>query len=209
VFEADAGRGHVDLAARYTLNTGPLDLGVAHFSGTSREPRLVPRGAGPGFPPPLELRPVYDLIEQTSLDAQLTLGAWAWKLETLIRGGHGERFEAAVAGFEYTRYEAFGLLDEHLYDGRPAEAPPTAMEDDLFLGVRWTGNDLADTNILFGVVHDFDDESLAMSLESRRRIGSRLSLEFELRTFQRVPDSDVMAAVRADDFARLRLLYWF
>lgn len=217
VFEADSGRGHVDLAARYSVSAGPLDLGIAHFSGTSREPRLVPRVAGPLLPPPprLELRPYYDLIDQTSVDAQLTTGAWAWKLEGITRSGHGERFEAAVAGFEYTLYEALGtaadigILAEYLYDNRPAGAPPTTMEDDLFAGLRWTGNDLADTNILLGVIHDLDDESLAFSLEGRRRIGARLSLELEVRTFQRVPDADLLAAIRADDFAQLRVLYWF
>ena len=46
VFEA--GRWHVDLAARWSRTIGVVDLGVSHFYGTSREPRLVPEPADTG-----------------------------------------------------------------------------------------------------------------------------------------------------------------
>ncbi|MDX1579808.1 MAG: hypothetical protein R3266_15085 [Gemmatimonadota bacterium] len=104
-FESDAGRWHPDVAVRWTYWTGGLDVGVSAFRGTSREPRLiavaieeqtVPAESG------IALRPRYDIIDQLSIDAQWTRGPTLWKLEALTRGGHGDRFFAAVAGVEHT-----------------------------------------------------------------------------------------------------------
>jgi len=61
---------------------GNIDIGLAHFSGTSREPRLTPGANAAGNS---VLIPHYELIDQTSADVQLTTDAWLWKLEMIHR----------------------------------------------------------------------------------------------------------------------------
>ena len=61
---------------------GPVDLGLSHFSGTSRVPELQPRfSVADG----LELIPFYGLIDQTGLDLQTIIGNWTWKLESIVQ----------------------------------------------------------------------------------------------------------------------------
>ena len=94
---------HPDVALRYQHTVGAWDVGLAQFHGTSREPVLrIENGV---------LVPFYEIIDQTSLDAQYTTGAWLWKLETIGRGGQGDYFGAATGGFEYTFYGVNGDHD--------------------------------------------------------------------------------------------------
>ena len=130
-YESGAGRRRIDYAVRWSHAIGDFDVGVAHFYGTSREPRLLPvPGAGrlgrttggpvsvfrpdreatsPETPatPALEglvLAPRYDVVHRTSLDLQATGGAWLWKLEALHESGREPAWIAWVAGFEHTRF---------------------------------------------------------------------------------------------------------
>jgi hypothetical protein len=148
-YESDAGRWHPDVAVRWSFFTGSLDLAVSGFRGTSREPVLLPvvsLGGG-------ALEPRYDIIDQVSIEAQWTRGATLWKLEALTRGGHGDRFLAAVAGVEHTFFNLgpgaadLGALAEVMLDGRGNDAPFTAFDNDMFMGFRWAFNDQADTSI--------------------------------------------------------------
>ncbi len=65
VFESSLGVWHPDVAVRWTHTLGVWDIGLAHFSGTSREPRLRPGRDDAGR---AVLAPHYDVIHQTSLD---------------------------------------------------------------------------------------------------------------------------------------------
>ena len=137
-YESGAGRDRVDLAARWSNAIGDFDIGVAHFRGTSREPRLLPlpicadgrpasqfhRCPPTGLPAEVVLAPRYDVVHRTSLDLQATKEATLWKLELLHESGQGDSHIAWVGGFEYTWYginesdSDLGLLVEHLFDGR-------------------------------------------------------------------------------------------
>src|SRR5690606_9058446 len=61
-YESGAEQYHVDFAARWWHTIGGLDIGLAHFHGTGREPRLIPemRPVGP------ILVPFYDQIDESS-----------------------------------------------------------------------------------------------------------------------------------------------
>ena len=141
-YESGAGRDRVDLAVRWSNAIGDFDIGVAHFRGTSREPRLLPvhvcadgSSASPFRCPPsappveLVLAPRYEVVDRTSLDLQATKDATLWKLEALHESGRGGTYVAWVGGFEYTWYgindsdSDLGLLVEHLFDGRGGRAP--------------------------------------------------------------------------------------
>jgi hypothetical protein len=212
-FDSGAEDRHVDLALRWAHTVEDWDIGLSHFQGTSREPRLLPRPrAGGGT----EFLPHYDQIDQTGLDLQLTRDAWLWKLEAMTRGGHGDRFLAAVGGLEYTRFGIFGtgadlgLLAEYLYDGRDQDrAPATSANDDIFLGTRLALNDAQDTSALLGAVIDRDSQATLLFVEAERRIGDSWKVELEGRFLLNMPDDDPQAGIRDDDFITLRLSWFF
>lgn len=212
-FDSGAKDRHVDLAVRWAHAIEEWDIGIAHFRGTSREPRLRPRNDAAGR---AVLAPHYDQIDQTSLDLQFTKNAWLWKLEAMVRRGHGERFFAAVGGFEYTLFGAFGssadvgLLGEYLYDGREDEmAPVTSADDDIFLGVRLALNDEQDSAALAGAIIDRSSQATLFFVEAERRLGDSWKIELEGRFFINVPGGDPLAGLRDDDVVTLRLTKFF
>ena len=211
-YDSGAEQYHVDFAARWAATVGPMDLGVAHFHGTGREPRLLTelRADGPVFVP------FYDQIDQTSFDAQMALGNWLLKLEAITRTGQGDRFYAAVGGFEYTVAGIFGsrsdlgLLAEYHYDGRDDPALLTSFDRDVFAGLRWVANDVQSTEILAGAVVDQSNQTTFLNLEAQRRIGDRWRLELLARYFVNVSPTDIsLFGVRRDDYVSLRLSRFF
>jgi hypothetical protein len=212
VYESSRGKRHPDLALRWSYVLGNWDVGLAHFRGTSREPRLVPMLDSSGR---RLLVPHYDLIDQASVDLQLTREQWIWKLEAIARWGHGERFGALVGGFEYTFRGVFGttfdlgVLAEYLYDGRSAAAPPTAFDDDVFAGARLALNDPQSTQVLAGVVVDRKSRAMTIRLEASRRLGDRWTLKVDAQAFANVPPSDLLFAARRDHFMRLQIARYF
>ena len=212
-YDSGAEDRHVDLAVRWSHTIGDWDIGLAHFHGTSREPRLIPRIDASGR---TVLVPQYDQIDQTSLDLQLTTDAWLWKLEAMTRSGHGDRFLAAVGGFEYTLFGVLetsadlGLLAEYLYDGREnGTAPRTSADDDIFLGARLALNDEQDSAVLAGAIVDRTSQATLFFVEAERRLGDSWKIELEGRLFLNVPDGDPLAGIRDDDVVTLRLTKFF
>jgi hypothetical protein len=208
-YESSLKEWHPDLAARWSHAIGDWDIGLAHFWGTGREPRLLPGKGGS------VLMPSYDLIHQTSIDLQVTKGSWLWKLEAITRSGQGSRFVALVSGFEYTFFglmgtaSDLGVLGEYNYDGRDARAPGTSYDDDFFGGVRLTLNDTQDTEMLAGAVIDRDTQTTFFNVEASRRVWKSWKIEIEARAFVNVPTSDVLYGARRDDYMQIRLAWYF
>jgi hypothetical protein len=126
-----------------------------------------------------------------------------------------ETSERVVAGFEYSFYGIFasstdlGIVMEYLWDERGDEAPHP-FADDLGLGLRWTANDIQSTTLLAGAIIDLEYESLAISLEAERRLNNSLKLSLEARIQDQIdPQERLLYAVKDEDFARLRLTYYF
>jgi hypothetical protein len=191
--------GDMSYALRWSHVIGDLDLGVHAFHGTDREPRYIPQADG-------TLGPWHDRIDQFGVDLQLTKGAWLWKLEALWRDRDGHAFEAAVGGFEWTKYQLggstldLGLLLELHHDGRDPElAPPTLYDDDVFVGARLAFNDTQDTSILAGALIDPDTNATLLLVEAERRIAQSFKLEVELRIFADGADDPGVAALAEDD----------
>ena len=230
-YESGAGRDRVDFAVRWSNAIGDFDIGVAHFRGTSREPRLLPLGicadgqpapqlqcppAGPPTAPPAEviLAPRYEVVRRTSLDLQATKDATLWKLELLLESGQRDSHVAWVGGFEYTWYginesdSDLGLLVEHLFDGRGGRAPHP-LENDLFAGVRLALNDEAGTDLVAAVIADAEGDGTAVTVEASRRIGDDWKVELEARAWNGVEDDDPLAPLRRDDYVQLTLSRFF
>ena len=217
LYESRSKQWHLDVAARYSHSFGPLDIGASVFDGTSREPFLQPELKPGGAP---VLRPRYDQIRQLGLDAQLTLGAWLLKLETIQRSGARnlrgveQSYGALVSGFEYTFYSVGGsahdvsLLGEWNYDGRGRNAT-NFFDNDVFVATRWAPNDVQGTELLAGIMFDATRSSQVVSLEFNRRITDRWSLSVESIAFPRVAESDILHETRRDSFFSFSFIYNF
>ena len=211
-YESGAEWRHVDFALRYEHTFGDFDVGVAHFWGTSREPRIIPRFTLKG----VDLHPHYDIIHQSSLDAQATLDNWLLKLEVIYRNGHGHGFAALTGGVEYSFYGVFetdidvGIVAEGMYDHRdPDKAPPNPFQRDAFLGLRLGFNDVQNTEFLGGAIYDFEFHHVTYFVEASRRIGDRWKVELDVRIFSRFDPTDPGGFTRRDDHAQLRISRFF
>lgn len=209
IYESGDGENHIDLALRYSHYFGDVDIGAHVFEGTSREARFVVAPEGD------RLLPVYDQMTQFGADVQYTNDAWLWKLEAIARDTRVDSFIAAVAGFEYTFYGIkdssadVGVLLEYLYDGRNGISPPTAADNDLFIGTRLALNDSDDTSVLAGIAVDLDTHELFLNIEAERRFSDHLSVDLQLRSFMNAKPGDALYAVRQDDYVQLRLSWYY
>lgn len=208
-YESSADENHVDLALRYSHYIGDVDIGLSLFSGTSREPRLLPSEDGSAF------LPYYDQIEQLGVDLQYTNEAWLWKLEAIVRDGFADTFAAAVGGFEYTFYQVsdssadIGMLLEYQYDGRGAREPIAIADNDVFIGARLALNDMQDTAVLAGVGYDVDTSETFLNIEADRRIGKDYVIELRARAFSGAEPTDMTYSLAKDDYVQLQLSRYF
>lgn len=208
-YDSSDKRKHLDYAIRWSHYIGDWDIGLAHFSGTSREPVFTANPNGSA-----SLAPLYLQVDQTSLDVQATMGAWLWKLEAIYNDNPLEDYVATVAGFEYTLYGIrgsaadLGLLMEYHYDerGRRALSP---YQDDLFLGIRYSGNDIASTQLLAGILFDTDNDSSFFNFEAERRLGEHWTLALDARVFANIDDRDRLLFFARDDYLEVQLARHF
>lgn len=210
-FESSAKEKHIDLAVRYSHYFGDWDIGLSHFYGTSRDPRLLLSTDNSGNP---FLIPFYDIINQTSLDLQATKGNMLWKLEALHRSGQAETYNALVGGFEYTFVGIFesaidiGILSEYHYDDR-GESLQTIFEDDIAVGARFAFNDAQSSEALIGLIWDRNTGGKFFNIEASRRIGNNFLLEVQGRFFTNQKASDPASVLSQDDYIELFLSYNF
>jgi len=209
-YDSSQGRDHIDAAIRWSKSIGDWDIGLSHFSGTSRDPSFrVSQDKGRAV-----FIPVYSTIDQTGLDIQATKDDWLWKLEIISRSGQGDRYTAATGGFEYTLYGInessidLGLIAEYLYDDR-GDSATTPFEDDLFVGARLAFNDEASSELLAGVIQDIDDSSRVMSIEASRRLGDDWKINLEARFFSNIAQQNSLISFKDDDFIQLELAWYF
>ncbi len=221
-YASGAEQHRLDGAVRWTFEWAGIDVALHHFSGTSRDPQLTPSVDGS------RLTPTYHVIDQTGIDAQLLRGAWAVKLEALSRSGDGDRYTAAVAGFEHTTVGwldssvDLGIVVEYLFDDRDERASNTLFEHELAVGARFTLNDAADTNALVGLLWDTQTGERIFSLEAQRQLGTDWAMSLEARWFggsKRVPIDDPWRAVtdrrhragflEQEDFLQFELTRYF
>lgn len=210
-FESSDKERHIDYALRWQERLGDIDVGLSHFHGTGREPRLIPTmtPSGPVF------APHYDQIDQTGLDLQATLDAWLLKLEAIVRTGQGDTFFAATAGFEYTLYQLFestydlGLIAEYHHDGRDNTAPFTVFNNDIMAGTRLALNDQDDTALLIGAILDVENQTTLATVEFSTRLADGWKLEMEGRFFPYVANSSVESNTEREHTFELRVLRYF
>ncbi len=193
-YDSGAEDTRIDGVVRYSNTVGPLEFGIYHFSGTSRDPLFDLLLKDNGEP---LVRPRYPVIDQTGFDGQAIVGDWAFKLEAFSRSGFGhDRYAAATGGFERTLVgflgtrTDLGLIAEYLWDERDDDAFDTVFEHDIALGTRWALNDVADTTALLGIIWDHDTDETIVKLEASRRLGDTWTLLVEGRAFAGADEPD-------------------
>ncbi len=206
------GDDHIDFAIRWSHSIGDWEIGLAHFSGTSRDAEPLLELNAQNEP---VLVPYYQTIDQTSLDLQLVTDEWLWKLEALTRSGQSNgRYFAAVGGFEYTfvgivESDAdLGLIAEYIFnDGKKSATTP--FDNDLMLGARLTMNDVQNTEALLGIIVDMDGHGNTVSMEASRRLGNSWKATLEGRFFNDIDLQDPLSFYRNDDYMQFELAYYF
>lgn len=211
-YENDDKENHIDIAGRYSHTLGDWEIGLSHFSGTGREPALVPGFNSSGN---LVLIPYYEQINQTGLDLQLITGGWLWKLESIYRTGQGDDdYFSDAFGFEYTFSGVFGtpadvgILAEYIGDERGEEAT-TPFQNEVAMGVRLAFNDIAGTDALIGVIEDVETSARIITVEASRRFCDNWKLIINSWIFSNQPDDDLLYSLRDDDFFQIEVAYYF
>ncbi|MDM8564710.1 hypothetical protein QUF74_03565 [Candidatus Halobeggiatoa sp. HSG11] len=210
-YESGAEEKHVDLAVRWSHTIGDWDIGLSHFSGTNRDPLLLPSF---DVNNDLTLTPYYEQIQQTGLDIQITQEDMIWKFEAISRKGQEERFTAMTGGLEYTFVGILdsdadlGVLVEYLFDDRNENAS-TPFENDIMLGMRMTLNDTQSTELLAGTIISMENESRSYLLEASRRFGDSWKVSLEAYLYSNISPTDLMYGMRNEDLMQLTLAWYF
>ena len=215
-YESDLEEFHPDFAFRWFNTIEEFDIGLSFFYGTGREPIFLTEFDSNGNP---FFRQFYSIINQIGLDVQWTKDAWLLKLEGIGRGGQGSYFLATVFGFEYTFFQLFGsssdlgVLSEYLYDGRDENiefAPPTFFDHDIFAGLRYTLNDVEDTEFLAGLTTDTQTGEMLGVIETSRRFGKNWLAELETRLFLNADgEQDLFEGFKNDSFINISIGRYF
>ena len=212
-FASGAGNKRLDTAIRWSTTFDEWDIGIAHFSGTSREPILVPAFNGTGF----ELQPHYTTIDQSSLDLQATFDNWLWKLELISNQGFDvDRYTAAVGGLEYSFFDIsgsgldLGVIVEYQFDDRKFNIMGNQTNNALVVGARLAFNDTQSTELLVGVSTFEKSGEQFYNLEASRRLGDSWKLALEARILDNVkrPISPFYS-IKDDSFIMLELAKYF
>ena len=210
-YESSAKEWRTDAALRWSQSLGAFDVGLSHFYGTSREPRFSASLTLPNARGEIEFVPLYEVINQTGIDAQGTFGAWLLKLEAISRAGQQQRFFASASGFEYSFYSVagsaldLGVVLEYLFDERET----SATDNDLSLGLRVALNDINSSEFLAAIVQDLDNRSRFFFIEASRRIGNTFKLSFEARGTSGVASTDPLIQLDDDNYLQIEIGRYF
>lgn len=215
IYADEDGKQRLDGAIRWSQWLGDWDIGLSHFSGTSRDPLFVVDTTNPGQP---KLRPLYVTIDQTSLDLQATKGAWLWKLEAMTRSGFNEdRYWATVGGLEYSLYGItdsgadLGMILEYQHDSRDILPGGFEQQDALVVGFRLAMNDIQSTEAL--LAYSQGEGQSFLNLEASRRLGENWKVFVEARLLSvdetQGPLSSQFYPFRHDDYVSVTFQRYF
>ncbi len=214
IFESSDEENHVDYALRWQHSIDDWEVGLSYFSGTTREPELIPVLDETGTQL-TGLRPLYAQIKQTGLDVLKVDGAWLWKLEAIYREGQSQDFWAAVAGAEYTLVGVLGsdydlgFLIEYQFDERNNNFFATGQNDVMF-GTRVVLNDIDGTEWLLGFVKDYDDEQTYSGfIEASSRMSDSWRWSVNAYFFSSNDPDEPLFFIRRDDHVSFSLEYFF
>lgn len=210
-YESSHKRYQPELGIRWShsFNLGNVgfDIGLSHFYGTSRAPLF--RNTG-NFLPEI----FYERINQTGLELQAATGPVLWKLEAIRRVSKRKTITAFVVGQEYTISNIFntgadlGFLTEYNFDDRGDELI-TGFDNDIYTGIRITGNDTNATEFLGGYTYDLSSKTQNYFIKFNRRLSDTWKVNIQATGFPKVSTNEFLYQLRNDDFIKASLIYYF
>ena len=221
-FETGSSRYSHDYAMRYHLSVHQMDLAFHVFEGRNRTPYLVPDEEIPEEFRPENIErgtvfvPLYENILQIGVEMLWATGAWLWKFEGAWREGLADTYLVGIGGFERSFWGWLGgaselsLIVEYGFDTRgKSETSNALLDNDLFLGGRWSPGDMAGTAFKGGILVDLQTEERVGVLQAERRIGQHTRMGLDALWFRGVGSSSRLYSIRRDDFVRLQLTRYF
>ena len=191
-----------DFAIRWSHSLGNIDLGLAHFGGTNRDPWFESRVDDADLP---VLAPVYARTDRTSLDVQWTSGGWLWKAEAMTATAPESRYGAAAAGLEHAFADYLSAFVEYAYDSRGSEAT-TSYEHDVYVGGRLLHHE---GSIEANLFVDTDSGNRIVGFGLRQRLTDRLTLDLEARGFMGDAQREPGFAPRQGSFLAVTLTAYY
>jgi len=188
--------GIVDFALRWQFNFWDTDISISHIYGVDRGPYFT---FNFDFDNPL-LVPVYQKVNQTSIELTRTFGDILAKLEVKHQMGGLQRYYSYAGGFEYSSSGIFGsdLFDsfdmtyyvEAIFDDREI-SNNNVLDRDVALAMRMAFNDRFDSSLLVALVGDYEYEERMMLLHFSSNVNAHLKIDAVVNVFhssEPVPD---------------------
>ncbi|CBL44583.1 Hypothetical protein HDN1F_10000 [gamma proteobacterium HdN1] len=147
--------GRLDLAGRWKTTRWNTEFALSHFYGVTRDPYFI---FNYDFNHP-RMIPVYEKVNQSSLEMQKVIGDVLMRAEFTYQTGSLEPFKSVAGGFEYTFGSLFDSdLDltwyvEGIWDSRK-HIYGTLLDHDVGIAARLALNDERDSNLVLGVIAD-------------------------------------------------------
>lgn len=207
VYESEYNEYQPEVAVRWSHSFWLIDLGITHFYGASRAPIFLTKDN-------INFKMGYEMINQSGIDFQLMTGSMFWKFEGIYRQSDRKVIRAYVGGGEYTISNMFrsgidlGLIVEYNYDDRGQELI-SALDNDMFFGMRFAFNDRQSTDLLAGYIVDMENFTQRYFIEANRRLGETWKLSLEASGFENVADSEFIYLIRKDGFGKVSLIKYF
>lgn len=83
------------------------------------------------------------------------------------------------------------------------------FEDDIFIGTRFSLNDIGSTEFLAGIIVDADDQTTSGSFEGSTRIGDDVRISLNIYLFENVDEDSAFYALRKDDQIEAKVAWYF
>jgi hypothetical protein len=208
----ESGRWAPGVAIRTQSRFGAFDLALSHYRGHSREPLLKPRLGATGL---LGFDAVYERIDQSAVEAQYVAGDSVVKAELIHRSGGQDAFWGGGIGVETGFSKIAGgagdlaLYAEYYRDTRDDSAPPTPFQRDVFLGLRYTRNDVGDTVLEARGTYDLDHRSTLLDLRATRRIFRDAVLSMSWIKALSAEDDTALRGIDRDAYLELGFAWYF
>ena len=205
VYKNDMANWYPSIALRYKNTFGSFDLGVNFFHGLSREP-VIRQGIS-------EIDVSYPVINQFGGDIQYTFAGLLLKTEAIYRFNEERAHGSFVSGFEYT-FSNFlktggdlGVVGEYLFDER-GNNTLGGMDNDMFVGLRFSGNDIHGTQVLVGGIFDMKKPTQLYSIKASRRLNEIVKIEVKGNWFHKVSDKEFLYLFKDDSMIQVKLLIY-
>ncbi|MBK1635415.1 hypothetical protein [Rhodovulum adriaticum] len=159
--------------------------------------------------------PYYQDMQQVGLELAYATGDWLFKFEGAQRFTARDNYFAGVIGAEYAFGDVFGsgggltVTAEYLYDDRSALQPPTFVEDDVFLGVRYDFNNMSGASLSVGALRDLDSRAMVTTVEASWRLAGNTRVSVSSAIIDADDPFDPLSALDRDDFLEIGLDYFF